>query len=303
MENRPRRTGKSAFKGSSGPSRRNCGRGRDVMSPMCASATQAESGEATGTATSKNALRERTRVESLRKAYMELQAAIPSVPPNTKLSKLDVLVLATTYISHLSQLLQEDDLRATHDTNNNTTAAAVGVKAAGVEQHTHYPKVASTARGSQKGLLHPVKKWPMRARLYPGVAVSEAAMLLGEQPSGFRHLRSRLNPSPATSSPYPLAAHVGSPTLQQPHTAENGSCNSTGMLSENGVTADVNDAATFLNGALPGTHTCLPPPYAAHYLGTWESEGGWGPDVTCSDMTTCPQPLATYTGCWSSWQD
>ncbi|XP_063880338.1 uncharacterized protein LOC135111187 [Scylla paramamosain] len=302
MEGRPRRTGKSALKGSGGSSRRHCGRGRDLMSPMCGAATQAESGEAVGTATSKNALRERTRVESLRRAYMELQAAIPSVPPNTKLSKLDVLVLATTYISHLSQMLQEDDLRTTHDTNNNTTAAAAGVKTAGVEQRAQYPKMESIARGSQKGLLHPVKKWPMRARLYPGVAVSEAAMLLGEQPSGLRHLRSRLNPPPATSSPYPLAAHVGSPTLQHAHAAENGSCNSVGMPSENGITAHLSDAATFLNGALPGAHTCLPPPYAAHYLGTWESEGGWGPDVTC-DLPACPQPLATYTGCWSSWQD
>lgn len=144
----------------------------------------------------------------------------------------------------------------------------------------------------------------MRARLYPGVAVSEAAMLVGEQPSSLRHLRSRLNPQQATSSPYPLAAHVGSSALQHVHTAENVSCtNSAGMPSDNGVAADLTDAATFLNGALPGAHTCLPPPYAAHYLGTWESEEGWGPDVTCSDMAACPQPLATYTGCWSSWQD
>ena len=73
--------------------------------------------------------------------------------------QLDVLVLATTYISHLSQLLHEDDLRATHDTNNNTTAsvAAVGVKVAGMEQHAHCQKGESTTRGSQKGLLHPVK--------------------------------------------------------------------------------------------------------------------------------------------------
>lgn len=65
--------------------------------------------------------------------------------------------MATTYISHLSQLLQEDDLRATHDTNNNTTAAAVGVKPTAAEQHAHYPKVESNTKGSQKGLLHPVK--------------------------------------------------------------------------------------------------------------------------------------------------
>ena len=38
--------------------------------------------------TSKNALRERSRVEQLRKAYLDLQNVIPSVPPNTKLSKV-----------------------------------------------------------------------------------------------------------------------------------------------------------------------------------------------------------------------
>ncbi|KAK8381149.1 hypothetical protein O3P69_008191 [Scylla paramamosain] len=279
------------FKGSGGSSRRHCGRGRDLMSPMCGAATQAESGEAVGTATSKNALRERTRVESLRRAYMELQAAIPSVPPNTKLSKLDVLVLATTYISHLSQMLQEDDLRTTHDTNNNTTAAAAGVKTAGVEQRAQYPKMESIAR--EVADARTAVPWRSGER---------GCHAAGEQPSGLRHLRSRLNPPPATSSPYPLAAHVGSPTLQHAHAAENGSCNSVGMPSENGITAHLSDAATFLNGALPGAHTCLPPPYAAHYLGTWESEGGWGPDVTC-DLPACPQPLATYTGCWSSWQD
>lgn len=48
------------------------------------------------TVTSKNALRERTRVESLRRAYLELQGAIPSVPPNTKLSKVSEVV-STAY--------------------------------------------------------------------------------------------------------------------------------------------------------------------------------------------------------------
>ena len=34
------------------------------------------------------------------------QAALPSVPPDTKLSKLDVLLLATNYITQLSDTLQ-----------------------------------------------------------------------------------------------------------------------------------------------------------------------------------------------------
>lgn len=40
------------------------------------------------------------------------QAALPSVPADTKLSKLDVLVLAADYIAHLTQTLQEDGVLA-----------------------------------------------------------------------------------------------------------------------------------------------------------------------------------------------
>lgn len=55
-----------------------------------------------------NAARERSRVKTLRTAFLELQRTLPAVPPDTKLSKLDVLVLATTYIAHLMSALHED---------------------------------------------------------------------------------------------------------------------------------------------------------------------------------------------------
>uniref|UniRef100_A0A3Q0RUR0 BHLH domain-containing protein n=1 Tax=Amphilophus citrinellus TaxID=61819 RepID=A0A3Q0RUR0_AMPCI len=45
------------------------------------------------------------RVEG--KALSSLQAALPSVPPDTKLSKLDVLVLATNYIAYLTETLDQ----------------------------------------------------------------------------------------------------------------------------------------------------------------------------------------------------
>ncbi|KAJ8397680.1 hypothetical protein AAFF_G00436790 [Aldrovandia affinis] len=86
-----------------------------------------------------NAARERSRVRNLRQAFHSLQAALPSVPPDTKLSKLDVLVLATNYIAHLTQTLDQGD--------------------------------ASTERAPPYragGYLHPVKKWPMRSLLYCG---------------------------------------------------------------------------------------------------------------------------------------
>ncbi|EGV95868.1 Transcription factor 23 [Cricetulus griseus] len=56
-------------------------------------------------ASPENAARERTRVRTLRQAFLALQAALPAVPPDTKLSKLDVLVLATSYIAHLTRTL------------------------------------------------------------------------------------------------------------------------------------------------------------------------------------------------------
>lgn len=87
-----------------------------------------------------NAARERSRVKTLRTAFLDLQQRLPAVPPDTKLSKLDVLVLATTYIAHLMSTLQEDG-----DVSQIFTA---------------------------NGCMHPVKKWPMRTRLYAGILSS-----------------------------------------------------------------------------------------------------------------------------------
>lgn len=56
-------------------------------------------------ASPENAARERSRVRTLRQAFLALQATLPAVPPDTKLSKLDVLVLATSYIAHLTRTL------------------------------------------------------------------------------------------------------------------------------------------------------------------------------------------------------
>ncbi|KAG9465822.1 hypothetical protein GDO78_017676 [Eleutherodactylus coqui] len=91
----------------------------------------------TGKQCPENNARERNRVRTLRQAFLSLQAALPSVPPDTKLSKLDVLVLATSYIAHLTQTL---------------------------DQERHPPTGPQIGRGP--GYLHPMKKWPMRSRLY-----------------------------------------------------------------------------------------------------------------------------------------
>ncbi|XP_037384279.1 transcription factor 23 [Talpa occidentalis] len=90
-------------------------------------------------ASPENAARERSRVRTLRQAFLALQAALPAVPPDTKLSKLDVLVLATSYIAHLTRML--------------------GHELPG-------PAWPPFLRGLC--YLHPLKKWPMRSRLYAG---------------------------------------------------------------------------------------------------------------------------------------
>ena len=62
-------------------------------------------GKRLGPTSTRNAARERSRVQSLRGAFRSLQASLPAVPPDTKLSKLDVLTLAAAYIAHLVRLL------------------------------------------------------------------------------------------------------------------------------------------------------------------------------------------------------
>ncbi|KAM6444758.1 transcription factor 24 [Rhynochetos jubatus] len=104
------------------------------------SAAGPRAGAPPGRPAAANAARERSRVQTLRHAFLELQKTLPSVPPDTKLSKLDVLLLATTYIAHLTRSLQDEE-----------ESPGEGLGA---------------LRGD--GYLHPVKKWPMRSRLYIG---------------------------------------------------------------------------------------------------------------------------------------
>uniref|UniRef100_A0A3Q4H292 BHLH domain-containing protein n=1 Tax=Neolamprologus brichardi TaxID=32507 RepID=A0A3Q4H292_NEOBR len=54
-----------------------------------------------------------------------LQAALPSVPPDTKLSKLDVLVLATNYIAHLTETLDQGGMLTEHTTSRPATTTWV----------------------------------------------------------------------------------------------------------------------------------------------------------------------------------
>ncbi|XP_017782063.1 PREDICTED: transcription factor 21-like [Nicrophorus vespilloides] len=51
--------------------------------------------------------RERARMRVLSKAFCRLKTTLPWVPADTKLSKLDTLRLATSYIAHLEAVLTD----------------------------------------------------------------------------------------------------------------------------------------------------------------------------------------------------
>lgn len=54
--------------------------------------------------------RERARMRILSKAFCRLKTTLPWVPADTKLSKLDTLRLATSYIAHLRAVLMDQPL-------------------------------------------------------------------------------------------------------------------------------------------------------------------------------------------------
>ncbi|XP_020377019.1 transcription factor 21 [Rhincodon typus] len=63
-----------------------------------------------GKQTQRNAAnaRERARMRVLSTAFSRLKTSLPWVPSDTKLSKLDTLRLAASYIAHLRQILAND---------------------------------------------------------------------------------------------------------------------------------------------------------------------------------------------------
>lgn len=69
--------------------------------------------------------RERARMRVLSKAFGRLKTTLPWVPADTKLSKLDTLRLATTYIAHLSSLLATAERSDAADQRETTTQVAV----------------------------------------------------------------------------------------------------------------------------------------------------------------------------------
>ncbi|KAM6220350.1 transcription factor 23 [Rhynchocyon petersi] len=134
-------------------------------------------------ASPENAARERSRVKTLRQAFLVLQATLPAVPRDTKLSKLDVLVLATSYIAHLTRTLGHD---------------LPGPAWSPFLQGLHY--------------LHPLKKWPMRSHLYAGGLWCSGLDSIAAVTSGQRKKDAETKPEVSAEAESLLPARSLSPT-------------------------------------------------------------------------------------------
>ncbi|XP_076462120.1 uncharacterized protein LOC143294628 [Babylonia areolata] len=196
---------------------------------ICTTRAGSNSNSNSSSSSSSNAARERSRVRTLRAAFLELQRSLPAVPRDTKLSKLDVLLLATAYIAHLSATLDVASERPTACRSQPTDATSISEavttqkwKASSRspslrKPHRHTETLSATEQsnctnrnpdrgedsaptafrikgdycdeGGEKlphvrsglrgfGYLHPVKKWPMRARLYAGIMASASGVKL-----------------------------------------------------------------------------------------------------------------------------
>jgi len=88
---------------------------------------------------SPNALRERIRAQNMKRAYLNLQKTLPQVPPDTKLPRLNILLLAIDYISHLRGVLHND-----------------------ASEEDHFPQSPE----EKSGMFRPfIEKWPIRCQL------------------------------------------------------------------------------------------------------------------------------------------
>lgn len=92
--------------------------------------------------TAKNAARERDRVKDLRNGFASLQSLIPNVPPDTKLSKLDILILATNYIKHLGDILDPQSQVYSEDDNVHHERTKRNASELGDNKYLHPVKVS-----------------------------------------------------------------------------------------------------------------------------------------------------------------
>lgn len=98
--------------------------------------------------------RERTRMRVLSKAFVRLKTSLPWVPSDTKLSKLDTLKLAASYISYLTRILgQDDENGSSNSSNSNSSSSSCSDELASVyfqppSYHNHHHHHQSAAASS-----------------------------------------------------------------------------------------------------------------------------------------------------------
>uniref|UniRef100_UPI00358F4AC8 transcription factor 23-like n=1 Tax=Myxine glutinosa TaxID=7769 RepID=UPI00358F4AC8 len=152
---------------------------------------------------SADAARERGRVRLLRQGFDRLQRTLPAVPPDTKLSKLDVLLLASSYIALLGRTVERRRGMSPQSGNEvgsmRETFGALGEGSFTCAAANHTDRsVGGFPDGTALrtlSLTHPMKKWPIRARLFAGFM--EKIMVAEEAYSGTPQCVSSSNNKPS----------------------------------------------------------------------------------------------------------
>ncbi len=85
---------------------RPCARGQDQENAHLSREERRKRRRATAKYRQAHATRERIRVEAFNSAYAQLRNLLPTLPPDKKLSKIEILRLAICYIGYLQHVLQ-----------------------------------------------------------------------------------------------------------------------------------------------------------------------------------------------------
>ncbi|KAM4601841.1 helix-loop-helix protein 2-like [Polymixia lowei] len=81
------------------------GKAKSLTQPPLSREEKRRRRRATAKYRSAHATRERIRVEAFNVAFAELRKLLPTLPPDKKLSKIEILRLAICYISYLNHVL------------------------------------------------------------------------------------------------------------------------------------------------------------------------------------------------------
>ncbi|VVC40962.1 Hypothetical protein CINCED_3A009257 [Cinara cedri] len=105
--------------------------------------------------------RERARMRVLSKAFSRLKTTLPWVPADTKLSKLDTLRLATTYIAHLSSLLATSEQPDVAPAGERAATAAVPIAVTSSLPPTYSVAFSYSVKADKMRYLFSRKSFPL----------------------------------------------------------------------------------------------------------------------------------------------